>query len=93
VERVLRAWEKHLAHPSLPRTLGARLRVAGFNDIEMVAHPFASCELDPETYGAGMLPVISSFVPGHQGVTERELGERGEYFSSITQFCFRATKP
>ena len=103
MERFLRAWDEHLAHPSLPRTLGPRLRAAGFEDVEMAAHPFASFELDPETYGAGVLPVISSFVPGHQGITEdeakawlaeqRERGERGEFFSSITQFCFTATKP
>ncbi len=29
-ERVLRAWDEHLTHPSLPRTLGPRLRSAGF---------------------------------------------------------------
>ena len=31
--RVLRAWDDHLTHPSLPRTLGARLRAAGFSQV------------------------------------------------------------
>jgi arsenite methyltransferase len=50
-ERALRAWDEHLVHPSLPRTLGPRLRSAGFEEVRMEAHPFASCEFDPETYG------------------------------------------
>jgi ubiquinone/menaquinone biosynthesis C-methylase UbiE len=103
MERIMRAFDEHLAHPSLPRTLAVRLRAAGFTDVEMQAHAFASCEPDPETYGVAVLPGIRSFVPGHQGITEeeakawlaeqRELGERGDYFGSITQFCFTATKP
>jgi hypothetical protein len=69
----------------------------------MQAHTFASCEPDPDRYVVAILAVISSFVAGHQGVTEeqagawlaeqRELGERGEFFMSVTQFCFAATKP
>jgi arsenite methyltransferase len=101
--RVMRAFEEHLAHPSLPRTLAPRLRAAGFTEIEMEAYAFASCEMDPETYGAAVLPGIRSFVPGREGITDgeakawlaeqRELGERGHYYFSTTQFCFAATKP
>jgi hypothetical protein len=29
-QRMLTAWDKHLTHPSLPRTLAAQLRDAGF---------------------------------------------------------------
>ena len=102
-QRVLRAFDEHLAHPSLPRTLAPRLRAAGFTDVEMEAYAFASCEMDPETYVAAVLPGIRSFVPGHEGITEEEakawlaeqrrLGERGEFFMSSTQFCFAAAKP
>jgi arsenite methyltransferase len=103
MRRVMRAFEEHLAHASLPRTLAPRLVAAGFTGVEMQAHAFASCEMDPETYGVALLPGISSFVPGREGITDeeakawlaeqRELGERGEYFFSSTQFCFAATKP
>jgi SAM-dependent methyltransferase len=102
-QRVLRAFDEHLAHPSLPRTLAPQLRAAGFTDVEMEANAFASCEMDPETYVAAVLPGIRSFVPGHEGITEEEakawlaeqrtLGERGEFFMSSTQFCFVAAKP
>lgn len=103
MERVMRAFDEHLAHPSLPRTLAPRLRAAGFSEVEMQAHAFASCEMDAETYGVAVLPGIRSFVPGHGEITDddakawfgeqRHLGERGEYFLSSTQFCFVATKP
>ena len=55
MERVLHAWDEHLTHPSLPRTLAARLRAAGFAGGEREAHVFATTELDPETYGTGVV--------------------------------------
>ena len=95
-ERVLRAWDEHLADPSLPRTLGARLRSAGFNEVRMDAHSFSSGELDPETYGVALLPFIGAFVVGRNGITDeqaeawmseqRQLGERAE-FSSPAPSC------
>jgi SAM-dependent methyltransferase len=101
--RVLGAWDEHLAHVSLPRTLAARLRAAGFDDVRMEAYAFATSELDPETYGGALVPFIGNFVAGRQGLTpqdaerwvdeQRALGERGEFFFSITQFCFAARKP
>ena len=102
-ERVLRAWDEHLAHRSLPRTLAARLRAAGFEDVEMTAHAFATVEFDGDRYGPALTPFIGDFVAGRQGITEqeaeawvagqRELGERGEYYFAIIQFCFNARKP
>ena len=102
MECVLDAWEEHLAHPSLPRTLAPALRTAGFVQIDMQAHSFASATFDLDTFGAALIPVISSYVAGRGAVTEevaaawaaeqQELGERGEYFFTCTQFCFAATR-
>jgi arsenite methyltransferase len=102
-DRVLRAWDEHLTHPSLPRTLAPRLRAAGFEDVRASAHPFVTLAFDPETYGGALLPFIAEFVAGRQGVGEdeaqawlaeqRELGDRGEFYFAITQFCFTARKP
>ena len=102
-ERVLRAWDEHLTHPSLPRTLGPRLRSAGFEEVRMAAHPFATCELDPETYGVALLPFIAAFVVGRNEITDeqaqgwiseqQQLGKLGEFYFSSTQLCFTATKP
>jgi ubiquinone/menaquinone biosynthesis C-methylase UbiE len=103
MERVLRTWEEHLAHPSLPRILAPMLLAAGFVQVEMRAHGFASAEYDPETYGVALVPVIRDFVSNRGDVREeearawaaeqRELGERREYFFACTQFCFTATRP
>jgi ubiquinone/menaquinone biosynthesis C-methylase UbiE len=101
-ERVLRAWDEHLAHRSLPRTLASRLRSAGFEDVQMSAHPFATIAFDDDSYGAAIVPFIGAFVPGHGGVTEedaeawvaeqRALADRGEFYFAITQFCFTARR-
>jgi hypothetical protein len=63
-ERVLRAWDEHLADPSLPRTLGARLRSAGFEGVRVEAHAFAASGRDPGSYGAALVPFIATFVAG-----------------------------
>ena len=102
-ERVLRAWDEHLAHVSLPRTLAARLRAAGFEDVRATAYAFATVAFDPDTYGGALVPFIGAFVAGRQGLTDddaqrwldeqRALSERGEFYFAITQFCFTARKP
>jgi arsenite methyltransferase len=102
-ERVLRAWDEHLAHVSLPRTLAARLRAAGFDDVRATAYAFATVAFDPDTYGGALIPFIGAFVAGRRGLTDddaqrwleqqRALSERGEFYFAITQFCFTARKP
>ena len=103
MQRVLRAWDEHLAHPSLPRTLAPLLRAAGFEQVEMQAHAFATAELDPDTYGGAAIPLVQSFVAGHAGISEdeagawaaeqRELGARGAFYFACLQFCFSARRP
>jgi arsenite methyltransferase len=101
--RVLRAWDEHLVHPALPRTLAARMRAAGFGDVRMGAHPFVAVDWDPESYGVASLPLIARFVAGRQGLTEddaqawleeqRVLGERGELYFACLQLAFTAIRP
>jgi SAM-dependent methyltransferase len=101
--RVLDAWDEHLAHRSLPRTLAPRLRRAGFADVRVRAEAFATVAFDPETYGAALVPFIGAFVAGRGGVSaeeaeawvaeQRALGERGEFSFAVMQFCFTARKP
>ena len=103
MQRVLEAWDEHLVHRSLPRTLARALRAAGFADVAMEAHSFATADFDPDTYGAANVPLIGKFVAGHNGVTkdeatawmdeQRELGKRDEFYFACVQFCFRATRP
>jgi SAM-dependent methyltransferase len=102
MQRVLAAWDEHLVHRSLPRTLAPAMRAAGFADIEMQAHSFATSEFNPDTYGAANVPLIGGFVAGHAGVTKDEarawmdeqhaLGEGGEFYFACIQFCFTGTR-
>ena len=102
-ERILRAWDGHLAHPSLPQTLTAQLQAAGFEGVELEGHTFATSELDPDTYGGFLVPFIAQFVVGRDGISEdeanaweaeqRELDKRSEFFFACIQFCFIATRP
>jgi ubiquinone/menaquinone biosynthesis C-methylase UbiE len=99
--RVLAAWDKHLTHPSLPRTLAAQLRSAGFEDVRMDAHAFATAELIPDAYGGSLVPLLEQYVAEQGGMSQteakawadeqRELGDHGEFFFTVTQFCFTAT--
>jgi arsenite methyltransferase len=101
--RVLRAWDRHLTHPALPRTLAPMLRDAGFADVRAEPHAFATTEPDPETYGGRALALVEGYVSGidaewaalakQWAADQRELAARGEYFFSVTQFCFSATRP
>jgi arsenite methyltransferase len=103
MRRVLDAWDEHLVHRALPRTLAPAMRAVGFADVAMQAHSFATASFDPDTYGAANVPLIGNFVAGRNGVTEdeaaawmqeqRELGERGEFYFACLQFCFTATRP
>jgi arsenite methyltransferase len=97
-DRVLRAWDQHLVDPSLPRTLAPRLRAAGFDEVRMEGHTFATAKADPETYGVQLLDVIEPFVTalGHEedarewAAEQRELMEAGEFYAAVTQCCFTA---
>jgi ubiquinone/menaquinone biosynthesis C-methylase UbiE len=102
MERMLRAWDRHLADPVLPRTLAATLRGAGFTDVERTAHVFATTTMDPETFGGALSLIVRQYLaglddldPGEADAWLAELGElqdRGEYSSSLTQFCFTASR-
>jgi arsenite methyltransferase len=102
MSRVLDAWDEHVAHPSLPRTLAAAMRAAGFAEVEMQAHAFATDALDGGTFGASLIEMIAGFVAGRNRVSgeeaaawaaeQRGLGKRGEFFFTSTQFAFTATR-
>jgi ubiquinone/menaquinone biosynthesis C-methylase UbiE len=103
MRRVLRTWDAHLVHPSLPRTLTPRLRAAGFEDVRATGHAFATTQASPETFGASLMPLIEQFVAGRDEIgpdeaaawsaEQRQLDADGEFFFTCTQFCFTATRP
>ena len=102
MQRMLQAWDRHLAHPTLPRTLAPALRRAGFDDARAEGHAFTTTALDPERYGGMALGVVERFLSGLSDVDQgeakawaeeqRDLGARGEYYYSVTQVCFTARR-
>ena len=97
MERVLRTWDKHLSDPSLPQTLSARMRAAGFEDVEMTGHAFVTDNLTEDTYAGGVAPLMASFVGTDEArdwaAEQRELMKRGESYFACIQFCFTGTRP
>jgi ubiquinone/menaquinone biosynthesis C-methylase UbiE len=101
--RVLDAWDEHLAHPALPRTLAPLLRDAGFEDVRATGHPFVTTRLDRDSWFESLLTLVRQFVAGRAGITEaeaagweadiRELGGRGAFFCACLQFCFEGRRP
>jgi hypothetical protein len=79
------------------------MRAAGFENVGMQGHVFATADFDAETYGAATVSVIGAFVAGRESVGERdatrwvaeqrELGRRGQFYFVVSQFCFAASKP
>jgi SAM-dependent methyltransferase len=100
---VLDAFDEHLAHAHLPVRLAPLLRGAGFRDPRCEVLVQLNPALEPSTYSHGLLELIHRFVPGRRGVTheeadawaeeQRELARRGEYFFSLNQYLFLASKP
>src|SRR3954471_10551838 len=102
MERMLRAWDRHLVHTTLPRTLGADLRGSGFADVSVEGHLFATTSMDPQSFGGNFPDIVSGYVRGLDDVPANELeawladlaalDSDGAYFFSVTQFCFQATR-
>jgi SAM-dependent methyltransferase len=103
MSRVLSAWEEHLAHPHLPCHLGSLLDKTGLALRRCEVFVQLNPVFDARTYSYGLLDLIHRFVPGRRGVTREEAdswagelrgrGEAGEYFFSLNQYLFLATKP
>jgi arsenite methyltransferase len=102
MQRMLDAWDHHLVHPSVPRTLMRQLHDAGFSDVTTDGHAFVTTALDPETYGGSMMPTISQYAV-EQGAMDaadveawkaeqEQLAARGEFYFACTQVCFGARR-
>jgi hypothetical protein len=97
------AWDRHLVHRSLPRTLASSLRTAGFAGVELTGHSFTSAEFTPDGYGAALIGVMENYLLGLDdfpaadarawAAEQRALGDRGEYYFACIQCCVTATRP
>jgi ubiquinone/menaquinone biosynthesis C-methylase UbiE len=101
--RLLRVFDEHLADPHLPRTLGERLRRAGFEVDSVAAIPIVNTAFDETVYSFSITKLIADFVTGRQGVTESDVARwrddlqvrnrEGRYFFSLNRYLFAAHKP
>lgn len=105
MERVLIAWDDHLADPHLPATLGPLMKRAGFTVRRVDVVPMLSAHYQPATYAAGIMRTISNYVrtnAARHGLTAQELQAwwddqqqliaRGEFFFSVNRYAFLATR-
>jgi ubiquinone/menaquinone biosynthesis C-methylase UbiE len=101
--RVMVAWEEHLVHPRLPRTLAALVRRAGFTVTGQHVVPVFNAELREDSYSANTMDLIAAFVPGRHGLTAddargwladlRARAAEGEYFFNMNRFVVLAELP
>jgi len=98
MQRVLTAWNEHLADPYLPRRLPGLLRAAGLEPTQSAIIPILNVGADRDTLSAGIRGLVTAFVAGRGGVTEAEVtawdqdlaGLGDDYFFSLNRYLFIA---
>ena len=68
----------------------------------MDVHCLATTELVPDAYGGSLVPLLEQYAAEQGGMSDAEakawadeqrgLGERGEFFFTVTQLCSAATR-
>jgi hypothetical protein len=103
MDRLLSAWEEHLAHPALPRTLGRRLQDVGLRVTRIERHSIVERARDRTGYASMLLAAIPAFAAGRRGVTAEEARAWAEdqealrasdaFHFSLGQYFFCAERP
>ncbi len=100
--RIIQARAKHFAHAQLPRRLQRLFLGAGLAFERCEAFPIVETRWDPDSFGAGMLPVLrgAAVKAGIDAAAVdrwiadiRSRGDDGEYFFAACRFIFTARKP
>ncbi len=102
MRRVIEAWNEHIPHPQLPRTLKRRMLAAGFSNVRIEVVPLLNTTYDPNTYSVGMMAMLGSFAAGRNGLTAqdiaawiedaRAIGAEDGYFFSLNRYVFIAER-
>ncbi len=102
MDRMLAAWEEHLAHPTLPRTLGRRLAEVGLRVRQLERYSILEGADDRTGYSSMLIGGIRGFAPGRRGVTKEEadawaeeqeaLRENGAFYFSLGQYFFHVER-
>jgi ubiquinone/menaquinone biosynthesis C-methylase UbiE len=99
--RMLDARALHFAHPHLPRQLHRLMHEAGLNLERCEVFPIVETRYDPDSFGAGLLPVLrdaairdgigEAAADGWIAEVQSRTGE-GEYFFATCRFIFVARR-
>ena len=100
MQRVLTAWNEHLADPYLPRRLPRLLRAAGLEPTKCAIIPLLNVGADRDSFSAGMSGLIAAYVAGRGGVSEADAtaweqdlaGLGDDYFFSLNRYLFLAQR-
>lgn len=103
MQRVLSAFAPHCADTALPRTLGPRLREAGFVIDRVTPWPILNAEWNEDSYSTRTTPLIAAYVRGRKSLPDEEvdaweaeqaeLGRLGRYYFLTCRIIFSVTKP
>lgn len=103
MERILVAFKSHCADCNLPRTLAARLRMAGLLVADVSYFPIVNLDRYEGCYSEMIVPFIMAYVGAQETVSEVDLkawadeqialDARGAHFFSTGRFNFRILKP
>jgi hypothetical protein len=73
------------------------MRAAGFEDVELEGHVFATADVTDETYAGALLPLMADYVGTGEAqewaAEQRDLQQRGESYFACIQFRFSGTRP
>jgi hypothetical protein len=97
---VLAAWDEHLVDSYLPRRLTGLLEDAGFVVNRRMALPLLNAGYDENTFSAGLIGLITAFVPGRHDLGKSDVDAWSEdlialdsdYFFSLNWYLFIAVK-
>jgi SAM-dependent methyltransferase len=103
MQKILAAYEGHVAWPDLPRILPRRLRAAGFKLERCEIAPILTVNYHPNTYVFGLARFIHRFVTEQAGIRVEEadawlaemdaLEREKAFLFAINRFIFTATRP
>ncbi|WP_103384232.1 methyltransferase domain-containing protein [Pseudonocardia dioxanivorans] len=101
-ERIVAAWEEHLADSRLPRRLAGLLRRGGFEVVDQRVIPLFNPRLHADTFSANIMETIAAFVPGRRGVTAQDAADwladlraraaEDEYLFSLNRYVVAAVR-
>ncbi len=99
MDRVLLAWQEHLAHPHLPRTLARWLVRAGFETTPPTVLPLLNTGDAHDTFSGILLGLVATFVVDRQGLDRETVDAwaasmrnlEDDWFFSLNRYVFLAT--